>query len=151
MPTRSSPTRPPQASTPPSTEPSTTTEVRARSVLIVDDIAETRELVRWQLSRESELEVVGEAVDGGSAVSEAVRLRPDVVILDLMMPTQGGLQTIPMLRQAVPHAQVVAITSYDSLDTRTKALELGATCYVVKGTRRAEFVRVVRHAAGLVT
>ena len=134
-----------------STQPSVATGVRARSVLIVDDVAETRELVRWQLSRDSELQVVGEAVDGDSAVREAVRLRPDVVILDLMMPTQGGLETIPLLRRAVPDTQVVAMTSYDSLDTQSRALELGAACYVVKGTRRADFVRVVRQAAGLAT
>lgn len=120
-----------------------------RTVLVVDDVAETRELLRWQLGTDPDLHVVGEATDGDDALAQVSRLRPDIVILALMMPVRGGLDTIPRLRQLAPACCVVAITSCDSFTAMTTALELGATSYVVKGTRRAEFVRRVRHAAGL--
>lgn len=117
-----------------------------RTVLVVDDVPETRELMRWQLSGEDDLMVVGEAGDGDAAISEAVRLRPDVVVLDLLMPVRGGLETIDHLRRLCPGSAVVAITSYDSLENRNTALDRGASCYIVKGTRRAEFIKRVREA-----
>ncbi|GAB3667690.1 hypothetical protein GCM10027596_37130 [Nocardioides korecus] len=120
-----------------------------RTVLIVDDIAETRELLRWQLSAQPDLEVVGEAVNGDDGLRQAVGLEPDVVILDLYMPGASGLETLAQLTRHLPDCAVVVITSYDSYEARASALGLGAASYIVKGTRRADFLRLVRQAAGL--
>ena len=120
-----------------------------RTVLIVDDVEDTRELLRWQLSTEPDLDVVGEAADGPEAVEKATLLQPDVVILDIYLPTLSGLAALPALQRVVPRAGVVMITSFDSPGARTACEELGVRSFVVKGTRRADLVRQVRAAAGL--
>jgi len=118
-------------------------------VLIVDDVDETRELLCWQLATDPALRVVGEANNGATALVEAARLRPDVVILDLYMPTLSGFQTMPELQKLLPEARVVVMTSFDSPRAETASAELGAAAYVVKGIKRRELLRAVRRAAGL--
>ena len=80
-------------------------------VLIVDDDADLRRLVRLRLSELRDAEVVGEAGDGQEAIEIALDADPDVIVLDQQMPVLDGLHAIPELRQAVPDAVIVYFTS----------------------------------------
>lgn len=125
------------------------TPARTHSVLIVDDSEESRDLLRWQLGRDSRLRVVGEATDGAQALSSAVKLQPELIILDLNMPHRDGLSILPQLYAAVPHTRVVVLTSYNSPDALHAALDLGAVQCLLKGTRRTDLLRALHRALGL--
>ena len=95
--------------------------------LIVDDAAPLRELLRLQLMEEGgdRFEVVGEAANGAQAIELARELRPDLIILDLLMPVVDGFQALPELRRIVPDARIVCLTAAVAR-TRAEASELGA-------------------------
>lgn len=83
-------------------------------LLLVDDSADLRTLVRVVLAAHPELEVVGEAVNGSEAVEKAAALQPDVVLLDAAMPVMTGVEAIPLIRRASPGSAVAVFTSFDS-------------------------------------
>ena len=116
-------------------------------VLLCDDCAPVRELVRLVLEVEG-IQVVGEAGDGGAAIEEAGRCQPDVVLLDLSMPTMDGLEALPEIRRVAPQARVVVLSGFDNPLIVERALELGAVRYVEKGGRPEEIVAAVEAAAG---
>ena len=87
------------------------------TVLIVDDHKLVRQGLRFLLTHEADLEVVGESADGQHAVDEAARLEPDVVLLDLIMPKLDGVAALPYLLRASPQSRVVILTS-DQDDNR---------------------------------
>jgi DNA-binding NarL/FixJ family response regulator len=82
-------------------------------VLLCDDCVPVRELVRLVLELEG-IEVVGEVGDGGAAIEEAGRCQPDVVLLDLSMPAMDGLEALPEICRAAPHAKVVVLSGFDN-------------------------------------
>ena len=116
-------------------------------VLLCDDCAPVRELVRLVLEVEG-IQVVGEVGDGGAAIEEAGRCQPDVVLLDLSMPTMDGLEALPEIRRVAPQARVVVLSGFDNPLIVERALELGAVRYVEKGGRPEEIVAAVEEAAG---
>jgi DNA-binding NarL/FixJ family response regulator len=116
-------------------------------VLLCDDCARVRELVRLVLELEG-IQVVGEAGDGGAAIEEAGRCQPDVVLLDLSMPSMDGLEALPEIRRVAPQARVVVLSGFDNPLIAERALELGAVRYVEKGARPEEIVAAVEEAAG---
>lgn len=116
-------------------------------LLIVDDHAIVRDGLRGILEQEADLEVVGEAADGLEAVTVAGRLRPDVVLMDLRMPRLGGAEAIRRLRQEVPDARVLVLTTYDTDSDVLPAVEAGATGYLLKDAGRADLVDAVRATA----
>ena len=115
-------------------------------MLIVDDHAVVREGLRAFLELQEGIEVAGEAVDGEAAIEAAVRLRPDVILMDLVMPRLEGVSAMRSLRQTVPDARVIVLTSFLDDDKLLPALRAGAAGYLLKNAEPQEVVRAVRAA-----
>ncbi len=115
-------------------------------VLIADDHAVVREGLRTFLDLQDGIEVVGEAADGEQAVAEAARLRPDVVLVDLVMPRVDGVETMRRLRDLVPRTRAIVLTSYLEDERLLPALRAGAAGYLLKSVQPQELARAVRAA-----
>jgi DNA-binding NarL/FixJ family response regulator len=83
-----------------------------KRVLVADDSATVRGVIRTFLKNDEEIEVCGEAVDGLDAVQQAQRLRPDLILLDLAMPEMNGAEVASILRQKMPHMRIILFTMY---------------------------------------
>ena len=116
------------------------------SILIVDDHAVVREGLRAFLELQDGLEVVGEAADGREAVGEAERLCPDVILMDLVMPTLDGVGAMRVLRERVPDSRVVVLTSFLEDERLLPAIQAGAAGYLLKNAEPAELARAIRAA-----
>ena len=112
-------------------------------VLLVDDHAWVRTMLAELISGEDDLTVVGECEDGAQGVEAAVRLRPDVVVMDLSMPVMDGLAATEALRTAQPDQRIVMLTG-DGAGARPKAAAAGADALVPKGTRPAALLHCLR-------
>ena len=116
-------------------------------VLICDDVAMLRELLRYELEEDDGVVVVGEAENGIDSVRLVRELRPDIVILDLAMPGIDGLEALTQIR-AEPHPPIVLVHSgFDAETMRDRVLALGAAAYLEKGSNLAEIRRAVLEAA----
>jgi NarL family two-component system response regulator LiaR len=115
-------------------------------VLVVDDHAVVREGLRTFLELQEGIEVAGEAADGEEAIEAAERLRPDVVLMDLVMPALDGLAAMRVLRERVPGARVIVLTSFADDDKLLPALRAGAAGYLLKNAEPQELARAVRAA-----
>jgi two-component system, NarL family, response regulator LiaR len=115
-------------------------------VLIADDHAVVREGLRTFLDLQDGIEVVGEAGDGEEAVREAERLRPDVILIDLVMPHLDGVQAMHELRARVPGARAVVQTSFLEDERLLPAIRAGAAGYLLKSVQPQELARAVRAA-----
>ena len=109
-------------------------------VLVADDTATVRLLIRRTLEASKAFEVVGEAADGAQAVDMAASLQPDMVLLDLSMPVLGGIEAIPRIRRCAPEAQVVVLSGFTPEHMRSKAVEMGAAAFMEKQQRPDELV-----------
>ena len=116
-------------------------------VLLADDHPVVREGLRAVLGTQPDLEVVGEAGDGAEAVALARALRPDVVLIDLQMPAMDGPAAIAAIRETDPAARVLVLTTYDTDGDITRAVEAGATGYLLKDTPRERLFEAVRATA----
>jgi DNA-binding NarL/FixJ family response regulator len=114
--------------------------------LIADDHEVVREGLRLALSRSPRIRVIGEAVDGASAVALAERRRPDVVIMDLRMPDMDGLEAIPEIRKGDPDVAIIVLSGFSADRMGGPALERGADGYVEKGTPIQELRDATRMA-----
>lgn len=101
-------------------------------VIIADDQEFIRRGLRAALSEETDIEVCGEAIDGGDALAKALQLRPDIVIMDIVMPRMDGLEAIRLLRKAIPQAKVLSISQYDIPEMMKEAEQAGASAFVSK-------------------
>jgi two-component system, NarL family, response regulator LiaR len=115
-------------------------------VLLVDDHAVVREGLRTFLDLQDGLEVVGEAEDGQQAVREAERLRPDVILMDLVMPKLDGVGAMRALRRRLPDARVIVLTSFADDEKLLPAIQAGAAGYLLKNVQPKELARAVRAA-----
>ena len=115
-------------------------------VLVVDDYAPFRLIVRYVLSEESDIEIVGEAPDGEAAVRQAGMLKPDVVLLDLAMPKLDGWEAIPLIRERSPETRIVILSGFPEERMRDLARENGVAAYVEKGDSEDAIRRAVREA-----
>jgi DNA-binding NarL/FixJ family response regulator len=106
--------------------------VTRASVLVVDDHALVRTGVANIISHEPDLHVVAEAANGLEAVQAFERYRPDVTLLDLRMPVMEGVEAVRQIRQRDPAARVIVLTTYDTDEDITRALQAGAKAYVLK-------------------
>jgi DNA-binding NarL/FixJ family response regulator len=116
-------------------------------VLIVDDHAIVRTGLRRVLDAEVDIETVGEAADAERAVFEAIECKPDVVLLDVMMPGKTGIEGMPSLLQAVPAAKVLVLSMQDDPRYVREAFDAGASGYVLKEAADTEVVGAVRAVA----
>lgn len=116
-------------------------------ILVVDDQNVVREGIVAILSYQSDIEVVGEAEDGIQAVELARKNKPDVILLDMVMPRQDGLATIPKLRQATPDSRILVLTSFAESDRVYQAIKAGALGYMLKDTTRLQLLQSIRDVA----
>jgi DNA-binding NarL/FixJ family response regulator len=116
-------------------------------LVLVDDHPVVRDGLRGIFAGTDEFEVVGEAADGAEAVELAARLAPDVVLMDLRMPTMDGVTAIRALRERNPAIRVLVLTTYDTDSDVLPAVEAGAIGYLLKDAPRAELLRAVAAAA----
>jgi NarL family two-component system response regulator LiaR len=117
-------------------------------ILIVDDHEVVRQGLRFALEQEPDFVVVGECADGGSALGQIAGLRPDVVLLDMIMPGLDGLSVLHALRQAdEPTPAVIVLTSFEAADRALDAVRAGATSYLQKTTAVDRVIEAVRAAA----
>jgi DNA-binding NarL/FixJ family response regulator len=113
------------------------------SVVICDDDPALRFLVREMLSLSPTVRVVAEAADGIEVLEQMRQHQPDVVLLDLNMPRQDGLETLPLLRTEFPATRVVVLSALDDGVASGRALELGADRYVQKGVDPDDLIAIV--------
>ncbi len=116
-------------------------------VLIVDDHALVRQGLRLFLRTDPDLEVVGEAGDGEEAVRLAAELRPDVVLMDLLLPKLDGIRATEAVRKTLPDTQVVALTSVLEDASVVGAVKAGAIGYLLKNVEAAELIDAIHAAA----
>lgn len=116
-------------------------------LLLVDDHPVVRAGLAGMLGAEADISVVGEAGDGSEAVTAAQALRPDVVLMDLRMPGLDGAAATEAILRAVPDTRVLVLTTYDSDNDIVRAVEAGATGYLLKDTPRARLTEAIRAAS----
>ena len=117
-------------------------------VLIVDDHAVVRSGIRLLLAQEPDIEPVGEAGTGREAIFQARSLKPDVILMDVVMPDQTGLEVLPTLIREQPETKVLLLSMQDDPRYVREAFAAGATGYVLKEAADAEVVAAVREVAG---
>lgn len=115
-------------------------------VIVADDDALGRTLVRAMIGGADSLELVGEARDAEEAVTLAVEAQPDVAILDWMMPKGGGAQAARDMADRCPGVALVALTSSDTEEAAVDMLRAGARSFLVKGGSQDELVRTLHRA-----
>jgi two-component system, NarL family, response regulator LiaR len=115
-------------------------------VLIVDDHQVVREGLRNFLELQDGLEVAGEAGDGEEGVALAAELRPDVVLMDLVMPKLGGVEAMRVLRERAPGTRVIVLTSFVDDEHLLPAMRAGAAGYLLKNVQPQELARAIRAA-----
>jgi two-component system, NarL family, response regulator NreC len=113
-------------------------------ILLADDHTLFRQGVKTLLASESDMEVVGEAADNGSAAEKAAELKPDVVLLDIGMPGPSSFETARQIKKNRPETRVLFLTMYDDEDYLVESMEVGANGYVLKDSPAAQLVAAVR-------
>jgi DNA-binding NarL/FixJ family response regulator len=116
-------------------------------VLLADDHAVVREGLKALIDRQQGMEVVGEAVDGPSAIALTAELDPDVVVVDVSMPELNGAQVTSRLREACPDRKILALTVHEEKGYLRLLLEAGAAGYVLKRAAASELVQAIRAVA----
>ena len=125
----------------------TSSGVRPIRVLVVDDHPVVRSGLVGLLSVEDDLEIVGEAADGAEACRLVAETAPDVVLMDLRMPVHDGVSATGAIVATHPRTKVLVLTTYDTDADILRAVEAGATGYLLKDTPRDELIAGVRAAA----
>ena len=115
--------------------------------LVVDNEALVRDGIVTILTVQPDIEVIGEAMDGIEAVQIARKTKPDVVLLDLAMPKQDGLETIPILKEISAEIKILVLTSFNESDRVYQAIKFGALGYLLKDSTRGQLLQAVRDVA----
>ncbi len=113
-------------------------------VLLVDDQSIVREGLSSLLQTHPDLEIVGEAENGQSAVEQAIALQPDVILMDIRMPIMDGVAAIRILQKQAPKIKILVLTTFDDDQYVTQAIAHGAQGYLLKDTPSAELAQAIR-------
>jgi len=113
-------------------------------ILLADDHTLMRSGIRALLEDEPGLTIIGEAEDGRSAVAQACRLEPDVVIMDIAMPLLNGLEATRQIKQQCPHVRVLILSMHENEEYIRQVLEAGAMGYILKDAAARELISAIR-------
>ncbi len=116
-------------------------------ILVVDDENVVREGFCAILRLQDDMQVVGEALDGIEAVQMARKTKPDVVLLDLSMPRQDGLTTIPLIKEMLPETRILVLTGNAESDRAFQAIKAGALGFLLKDATRLQLMQAIREVA----
>ena len=116
-------------------------------VLVADDHAIVRKGIRALLATEPDIEVVGEAENGREAVTEVERLRPDVILMDLVMPEMDGIEAIRRITARQSEARILVLTSFAADDKVFPAIKAGALGYLLKDSGPEELVQAIHQVS----
>ena len=116
-------------------------------ILIVDDHAIVRDGLAAILKFQKDMTVVGEADDGQSAIQKARELRPDIILMDLMMPNMNGTDATAAIKRILPNAQILILTSYGTSSDLSRAFKNGATGAITKSLPKEELLAAIRTVA----
>lgn len=116
-------------------------------VLLADDHTIVRSGVRTLLATEPDIEVVGEVGNGADAVTQAEALRPDVILMDLVMPVLGGIEATRQITAALPGVRVLVLTSFAADEDVFPAIKAGALGYLLKDSGPEDLVRAIRQVS----
>jgi DNA-binding NarL/FixJ family response regulator len=109
-------------------------------VLVVEDYEPMRKTVRATLQKRHDLQIVGEASDGLEAVQKAVELKPDLILMDIGLPSQNGIEAAREIRELVPKAKILFLSQETSPEVIQEALSVSASGYVVKVNAGVELI-----------
>lgn len=123
------------------------TEGRKTRVMLVDDHEIVRLGLMTLINDRADMEVVGEAGDAAGAVREAERLKPDVILMDIRMPGEGGIEATRQIMARLPEMRIVMLTSFADDELLVRAIRAGAVGYVLKQVGNAELLRAISAAA----
>ncbi len=123
------------------------TEGRKTRVMLVDDHEIVRLGLLTLINDRVDMEVVGEAGDAASAAREAERLKPDVILMDIRMPGEGGIEATRQIMARMPEMRIVMLTSFADDELLVRAISAGAVGYVLKQVGNAELLRAITAAA----
>jgi two-component system, NarL family, response regulator LiaR len=113
-------------------------------ILLADDHVMLRQCTAEILHKEADIEVVGEADDGQQAIDLALRLQPDIVVMDVRMPVLSGIEATRRIRESMPEIQVLVLTAYDDDQYIFSLLQAGASGYLLKTAPVNELVKAIR-------
>ena len=113
-------------------------------LLIVDDVPQVRAELRTLLSLAGAIEIVGEAANGLEAVTQAAKLQPDVVLMDLEMPVMNGYEAARKIKAQSPDCRVIAFTVHETAETLERAFESGVDAFLVKGSPLAGLLQEIQ-------
>jgi len=116
-------------------------------ILIVDDHSVVREGLRMFLGRDPELKIVDEAANGAEAIEKAHYWRPDVVLMDLLIPVIDGITATAIIRRELPQTEVIAFTSVLDSTSVSRVMRAGAIGYLLKDAQASELRNVIKSAA----
>ena len=117
---------------------------RKTRIVIAEDNRAFRQALARLLSQESDLEVIGEAVDGATAIEAALRLRPEVLLMDVSMPGMNGIDATRAIRAQAPEVDIIALTVYQEPDQEAAMRGAGAVAYVTKTSPVEELLAAIR-------
>jgi DNA-binding NarL/FixJ family response regulator len=116
---------------------------RVVRVLVVEDFEPFRKFITLTLAGVRDLQVIGEVSDGLAAVQKAVELKPDLILLDIGLPTLNGFEAARQIRKLVPESKIIFFTQESSADVVQEALSIGAWGYVTKSRAGTELLAAV--------
>jgi DNA-binding NarL/FixJ family response regulator len=116
-------------------------------ILLAEDHEMVREGLKSIINAQPEMEVVGEASDGGRAIARAKELRPDIIVMDISMPKVNGLEAMAKLKQVCPQVKVLTLTRHTDIGFLQQLLGAGASGYVLKQSPSSELIQAIRAVA----
>jgi NarL family two-component system response regulator LiaR len=123
------------------------TDERLIRVLLVDDHEVVRQGLRYFLSTQANIDVIGEASSGAESIALTASTHPDVILMDIVMPDMDGMATTRAIKAVHPDVAILALTSYIDQAKVTDALAAGMVGYIMKDVKAAELARAIRSAA----